>query len=146
MPKARTAMNALFGRRRGLDLAEQTVALAVRTRGEVQRVGRSRARIPMAELQRPQPVDLQRRAVGGVQLPELDRLAGAARGGQIEGVNLAVAEIADEKGAAERAESRGRERESPGRVEPAFRGDALEQVAGGVVGVDEAVTDAGDVV
>src|SRR6516165_4773217 len=75
--------------------AEQTILLAVRTRGEIERIGAGCA--PAAQGQLPQPVDNQGLAVGAIEFVD----ESPAR---VEHVDLAVAEIADEDVAAEPAE------------------------------------------
>src|SRR5207247_2284089 len=64
-----------------------------------------------------------------------------------EGVDRAVAEIADEERVVEVAEPlEGRPGHAPGRVELSAAGKALEQMPGGVEDVDESISRAGDVV
>jgi hypothetical protein len=62
------------------------------------------------------------------------------------GIDLAVAEVADEDVARETPERRRREREPPRRVELALLRDTCDEVAGEVVRVDEAATLPGDLV
>src|SRR6266513_2190841 len=73
------------------DLAEQPVGFVVGSRGEEERVGRSRGPAH-PELEGPQPVDHDRIAVLIVE-----RAVDAARCGHPEGVDLAVAEVPDEE-------------------------------------------------
>ncbi len=67
-------------------------------------------------------------------------LALAVEFGGVEGVNAAVAEVADEQVVAEAPEVDGCQGQPPGRVELALGSDAADQVTGGVEGVHEAVT------
>src|SRR6478609_5012827 len=62
------------------------------------------------------------------------------------GVDLAVAEVPDEQIAGIAAERGRRCRETPGRVELAVLRSSCQQVAGEIVGVDEAAAFAGDLV
>src|SRR5207244_11695734 len=63
-----------------------------------------------------------------------------------EGVELAVAEVADDQTAAEPSEILWRHRHAPGRVQQAVRADPRDEVAVGIELPDEAVSDPGDVV
>src|SRR6266446_1854673 len=110
-PPVLRMMLALLGCRCRVQFAEQSVALLIRSGSEEQRVRRARVRVPLAELQGPQTVDLQRSPGCGVELTELHRLAGSPRADEIECVDLAVAEIPDQERAAECAKGRRRERE-----------------------------------
>src|SRR5438874_1330508 len=81
-------MLALLGCRCRVQFAEQSVALLIRSGSEEQRVRRARVRVPLAELQGPQTVDLQRSPGCGVELTELHRLAGSPRADEVECVDL----------------------------------------------------------
>src|SRR5438105_8327613 len=116
------------------------------TGGEEESVFRNVARSAVAELQRPQAVDPERRPRGGVELAALLRLALALRAREVEGVDRAVAEVADEQVAAERPEACRGQRETPRRVQAPARGDPPEQRARGVVRIDEAMASAGHVI
>src|SRR5947209_5289327 len=100
--------------------------------GEEQRV-RACAGCRRSEAEPPEPVDCDWAAAGTAELA-LERAAC-----RVVGVDVAVAEVADEDVAAEGAEGRRRERDRPGRVEPAAADEPLEQVAVGREDVDEAV-------
>ena len=131
-------------RRHRRQRAEQAVRLVVEAGGEVHRVGVAAA-AAVADLQRPQPVDLDGLAVGVVQVAQ----GGAGRG--VEGVDAAVAEVAHQQVAAEGPEARRRQRQAPRRVERAARDQALlpagqARRAVQVEHVDEAVALAGHVV
>src|SRR6266849_1510431 len=129
------ALRATLGRRG--DRAEQAVALAVGAGGEKERVGARGA--AAAQRQGPQAVDRQRLAVAAVEL--VDEVPAL-----VEGVDPAVAEIADQDVAAEAAEGEGGARHGPGRIEVPVAGEAPQQVAVGVEHIDEAAARAGDVV
>src|SRR5262249_2716616 len=118
--------------------AEQRVRGAGRGGGEVQRGGVPR-RGAVAELQRPQAGDGDGAAVGAFELAG----EGVVVPGVV-GVDVAVAEVADEQVAGERAEAGRGQGDAPGRVEHPARGHALEQAAAGVEDVDEALAHAGD--
>ena len=79
------------------------------TSGEEQRVGRSGGRA-VTERNGPQAVDRDRRAVGGVQLAPRPQLAVAAEMPGVEGVDVAIAEVAHEQVSAERPEIGGGDR------------------------------------
>src|SRR5207248_5423951 len=97
----------------GRDLAEETVALAVRPGGEEQRA--RRPVVPaLAELERPETVDRQRLAACASELCAVLEVAVAELGVDVD---LPVAEVADEQVAGEGAKARRREREPPRRVE-----------------------------
>ena len=112
--------------------------LFVRPRCEEQRVARSGRRV-VAELERPETVNRERLAVGAAQLAGVLEAAPDLP----IGVDLPIAEVADEKIAAETAEARGSQRKAPGSVQLTVLGDAAEQVARRVVRVDEAESLAG---
>jgi hypothetical protein len=118
------------------------VALVVRPRGEEERVRRT-APSAEPELERPEPVDRERAAVARVQLAAMRELAVRPL---FIGVDLPVAEVADEDVAAEPAERRRCDGDAPRSVQLAVLRDPREQRAGCVVHVDEAATLAGDLV
>ena len=90
---------------------------------------------PVAELQRPQPVDRERLAVRHAEPAAVRPRAVRALGVRVD---LPVAEVPDEEVAGELAERpSGRHREPPRRVQQPARRDAAEQHAVGVVRVDE---------
>ena len=64
----------------------------------------------------------------------------------VVGVDLAVAEVADQQGVAEAAEPARRLHEAPGGVEPAPARDAVQQEAAPRVDVDEPEAGAGDLI
>jgi hypothetical protein len=66
--------------------------------------------------------------------------------GQVVGVDRAVAEVAHKEIPAEGAEARGRERQTPRRVEIAARDQVVEQLTAGVIDVEEPVAGPSDVV
>src|SRR5579859_6460635 len=103
-PMARTAHNAARAVRRsvsGCDLAQQAVRLAGDPGGEHERaVGGER---PVAEPQRPQPIDPERIAVSVEQLTLLRPRH------RVIGVDRPVAEVAHEEITSERAEVRWRQ-------------------------------------
>src|SRR6516162_1389405 len=107
---------------------EEAVLLIVRTGGEIEGVRAGCA--PAAQGQLPQPVDLQRLAVGAVEF--IDKLTA-----RVEHVDLAVPEIADEDLAAEPAEGKGGTRHAPRRIEWPAAGEAPQQVAVGIEDVDK---------
>ena len=101
--------------------------LLVRAGGEEQRVGRPVVReAALAELERPQAVDQDRLVIG---TPErTDTLVAPVRL-RLVGVDLAVAEVADEEIAAEGAEVRRSPSQAPRRVQLATGRDAPEKVS-----------------
>ncbi len=92
----------------------------------------------VAERQRPQGRQRERCAVLVGERAE----EGAAL--QVVSVDVAIARIANQQGAAEETEIRRRQGEPPRRIERALGSKAPYQIAGGVVDVDEAVPRAGD--
>src|SRR6476619_7017540 len=115
------------------DRAEQAVVLAVRTRGEEKGV-RGTGSVAVAELERPQPLDHHRVTVSTLQAAlEVERTARL----RLEGVDHAVAEVADQQVAAELAEVVGSPRDPPRRVERTCGSDPLEQLPRPAVHVDE---------
>src|SRR5206468_4980875 len=88
-------------------------------------------------LQRPQAVDRELAAVARAQRAAMLELAVRHL---LVGVDLPVAEVADEQVAAEAAERRRRPREAPRRVQLAVLRHPPEQVAVHAVDVDEAET------
>src|ERR1700726_4105948 len=66
--------------------------------------------------------------------------------GVIEGVDVAVTEVADQDVAAESAEGRGGRGPRPGGVHPPLAEEPLEEAAVGIEDVDESVARAGEVV
>src|SRR5947207_7990782 len=126
----------------GRDRPEEPVRLVVRACGEEQRV-RVAVRAGVPELERPQAVDHELSACGGVP----QRAAMLEAGGSLlVGVDLSVAEVADEQVAGKAIERSGGHCEPPRSVELTVLRDARKQVAVEVVGVDEASTLAGDLV
>src|SRR5262249_45706510 len=125
------AATALPARR---DTSEDAVRPVARARGEVQR-GRRTGRAVVAEREPPQALDLDRPAAGE---PEGTVRLPVSVGLPLVGVDLPVAEVADEKVAADVAEHRRRHRHAPRRVERALAGHTAEQVSAGVEHVDEA--------
>src|SRR5438552_392492 len=91
----------------------QPIGFVIGSRGKEERID-GLPLVPIPEGDAPKTVDRERLAVHILQLaPGI-----AAR--EIERVDATVAEIADEQVAAELAESRGRERKAPGRIEVAL--------------------------
>ena len=121
--------------------AEQAVRFSVRAGGEIKRL---LSPAVIAEFEGPQPINNHRLSVGFVQ-----RNGGAA-GHWIERIDLAVTEIPDQQLAAEFTEgcwrARRRERQAPGRVERAARGETLQVVAGKTKCVHDPVPWARDIV
>jgi hypothetical protein len=128
----------------GREGAEEPVRLTVDARGEEQGVGRSGTGT-IAERQAPQAVDLDRFALEPRELAG-GREAVRATLREPEGVDSAVAEVADQHVATKLPKVTGCHSNSPGRVERASRRDALEQFTAGVEHVDEAVARASDVI
>src|SRR2546426_7608762 len=91
-------------------------------------------------------VDGNRRPVGGVERAAVLELALPVAFRGVEGVDAAVAEVADEQVAAEEAEVARREGEPPRRVELALGRDPSEQVAGGIERIHESMPLARDIV
>src|SRR5947208_3041186 len=119
--------------------AEQAVPLVEGARGEEEGIRRPVRGGAATERDRPEAVDGDRRAVGGVELTARLILAIAEQLPGIEGVDVAVAEVSDEQVAAEEPEVGRCEGDPPRRVEPPQRGHAPDQMAGGIEGVDEPV-------
>src|SRR5437762_4356559 len=109
----------LGGSAGGANQAEEAVGLVVDPGAEEQRL--SVARYAVSEPQTPQPVDLDRVAVRPVQLAQ------PVAGPDVVGVDPAVAEVADEEGVAEPAESGRRLHEAPRRVERSPAHDAVHE-------------------
>src|SRR5260370_41559933 len=93
-----------------------------RSGGEEQGVDR-RIDEAVAKGDAPQAVDRYRLPVGRLEL------ADEPAGGQVIGVDPAVAEVADEQAVAELAKAGGRECHAPGRIERAARRDPPDQMA-----------------
>ena len=115
----------------GVDAAVETVLLVFDTGGEEERVGRLVLHA-VAERDAPQSFDDYVLVVARAQSSEV------CTDERVEGVDLAVTEVADEQQVAEAAEARGRERHAPRRVEGAVRDQALQEEAVGVEHVDDA--------
>src|SRR5437870_11638785 len=105
--------------------------LASRARGEEEGIRRPIVGGALAEAERPEAVDGDRRPSGGVQRAAVLELAVAFQAPGVEGVNAPVAEVADEQVVAEAPEIGGRQREPPERVDFAIRRDAADQVTSG---------------
>src|SRR2546428_1563086 len=109
---------------------KQAVLLVLNPGREEERVERP-GPTAIAEVQGPEPADhdrlLVRRPQRALEFPILG----------VVGVDAAVAEVADQEGAAELTELLGSQRQPPGRVESASRGEPLQKVALGVEDVHE---------
>src|SRR5919197_4069992 len=108
---------------RGLDLSEEPVGLVVRPGGEEQRVRRPGV-AAVAELERPEPVDDDRLAIGpsesSLELEAAIRLP-------LVRVDAPVAEVPHEQVAPELSETLGRLGQPPRRVEQAAGGNPTEE-------------------
>src|SRR2546428_6160355 len=133
------------GRGRHDERAEQAVVLATGARGEEEGVRRPVGGAAAAEGDCPEAVDGDRRPVGGVERAAALELALPGELSGVEGVDAAVAVVADEQVAAEETEVGRREGEPPRRGELALGSDAPEQVAGGVRGVHRPLAPAGGI-
>src|SRR5436190_12901861 len=120
------------------DIPEEPVRLVGGAGREEQRV--RRADHAVAELQGPEAVDLELGA--HLALERAEELAAL----RVEGVDLPVAEVADEQVTARGAEALRRLHDSPRGIERAARGEPAQQVPPLVEDVDEAVVGARDVV
>src|SRR2546427_7094899 len=100
----------------------------------------------VAELQGPQAVDSQRSSRARVELAALLRLAPPLGLREIEGVDLAVAEVADQQITREESEAGGCLGQTPRGVQAAARGNAAEEAAGRIGGNDEAAAPPGHVI
>src|SRR5437899_6744168 len=127
-----------------IERPEESVLFIERAGREVQRVLGSRSGI-IAELKRPQTVDLDRRALGAVQQTDMLCLSGAPGWAEVVNIDTAVAEVTHQQLAAETKSIR-RQRKPPRRIELSRRHDAPKEIAFRVVGVDVAETRAGDIV
>src|SRR5206468_12431814 len=99
MRRAAINSNYLFVVARGpgrIERPEESVLFIERTGREEQRVLRSRSGT-IAELKRPQTVDLDRRSLGAVHQTDILRLAGAPGWTEVVGMDTAVAEVADQQ-------------------------------------------------
>src|SRR5947209_13332142 len=123
------------------DSANDPFLLAVWTRREEQRVERSVGWAAVSELQRPQPVDRKLLSVRG---PEHADELPCPIGQFLVGVDVPVAKVADEQGAAEGAEAGGGHREAPRGIQLAVLRDAREQVPVRVESGDEGEAVAGE--
>ena len=85
------------GLRHGIQYADQPVRLFVGTRGEVEPIRTARAAV-VARGQRPEAIDGNRVAV------DIEQLADEGVRGEVEDVDAAIAEIADEEIASKVAE------------------------------------------
>src|SRR5438046_4632234 len=117
-----------------IDRAEEPVRFVVRARGEEERPARACADA-VAELERPEPVDCERLAIGSAQLAAVLEVAVRL---QRVGVYLAVAEVADKQVVGEPTKARRSHCEPPRSVQLAVLRDSGLQGAGRVVGVDKA--------
>src|SRR5436309_7958570 len=113
------------------DRTIDAVIFVVGSRSEEQRVGWLIVEA-VAECHPPQSVELQR-----TMIPALE-LALKFAGCEIERVDRAVAEIADQKIVREFAERARRERHAPGRIEPAATREAANEIAVRVELIDDA--------
>src|SRR6266849_3804605 len=132
---ARIALRLLLRRRGPHEHPEEAVLLVIGARGEEEGIRRPVVGGALAEAERPESVDGDRRPFGGVKRAAVLELAVAFQAAEVEGVNAPVAKVADEQVVAERPEIGGCQRQPPGRVEFAFGRDAADQVAAGVEGV-----------
>ena len=115
----------------GSDRAEQPIGLVIRTGCKIERVG---IRVSAAaQGQCPQPVDGDRLSL---TVPESS--AKVAIG--VECIYLPITKITHEDVAAEAAKSEGRARDTPWRIKRSAARKALQQIAIGVIDVDEAVS------
>src|SRR5262245_34172427 len=107
------------------------------TRGEEEGIRRAIGIVvrPLAAGKRPEAINCDGRSVGGVKRAAVLELALSGEVCRVEGVDAAVAEIADEQLIAEAPEISGRERQPPGRVELTLRRDAAEQITRSVKGI-----------
>src|ERR1700676_324672 len=118
--------------RSGIDPAKDSILLAVRTTCKEEGIQRQVLyRAAIAECDAPETVDHEDLAVGRSQLSEKCTACG------IEGVDRAVAEIANQKAIAEVSEIRRRDRHAPRRVECAACRDPLQQMPVGIERVDD---------
>src|SRR2546427_12889118 len=111
--------------------------LAPRASGEEEGVLGDVRRTAVAELQGPQAVDPQRSSRARVELAALLRLAPPLGPREIEGVELAVAEVADQQITREESEAGGGRGQTPRGGQAAGRGDAGEEGPGPSRGRDE---------
>ncbi len=109
------------GFRHRVDPREQTVRFVVQSSGDVERV-RAGTLAVVAERESPQTVVEERLSIRSHQCPHHDAVL-------IESVDGAVAEVADQEIAAERAPPGGRLRDAPRRVQIAARGEAADEIA-----------------
>ena len=125
----------------GGERAEHAARFVVRAGGEIKRRLRpSTDAVP--EPDGPQPIDDDWVSVGF-----LHRVRGGGGARQwIERMDLAVTEIPDQQLVAHVTEASWRERQAPGRVERAARGEALQVVAGKIECVHDAVPCTRDIV
>src|SRR5438034_11661550 len=93
----------------------------------------------MAELQCPKPVDLDRPAARRMHQSNSFEFTSRSERIWIKRMNAAVSEIAHEKIATKPAKALGCECQSPRRIEFTRGGDALNEVALQVIGVDETI-------
>src|SRR5262249_5640000 len=131
--------------RRRFELPEETMTLVVRTCGEEERGLWSVVRPTQTKDKRPEPVDLDRWSLRGPKPAE------KGAGALVEGIDRAVAEVADQQRAAEYAESRvGSVGQTPWRVQRGLSGMARDQsrerVGHRIEDVDEPVARASRVV
>src|SRR3954469_24300959 len=124
---------AVAGSALGRDRAEQPVGLVVDAGGEVQSV-RVAVQAGVAELERPEPVDRELAVPRGVERAAVLELAVPHLP---VGVDLPVAEVADQQIAAEATERRRRPGDPPRGVELPVPGDATEELPVEVVDVHD---------
>src|SRR4029077_5089748 len=114
------------------EIPEEAIVFVVDAGGEVEC---ARYRIQRARGEAEPPQTENRKWLGQVvQQPPFE-----VTGRAIVGIDAPVAEVADQDVAAEGAEGRRRQGHSPGRVEPAFPDEPLEQVPIGTEDVNESV-------
>src|SRR5262249_3651047 len=119
--------------------AKEPVGLVLGPGGIVERLGIA-GRRAVAEREAPDILNHERMARAFAQSTEL------LAAGWVEGVDAAVAEVADQQVAAEGSKARRREHHAPRRVEVAARDEAAVEVTVGLEDVDKAVARAGLVI
>src|SRR5207248_8283887 len=129
-----TRRPAVAGSALGRDRAEEPVGLVVDAGGEEQGV-RVAVRAGVAELERPEPVDRELAVPRGVERAAMLEVAVPHL---LVGVDLPIAEVADEQVAAEAAERRRSQGEPPRGVELPALGDPTDELPVEVIHVDEA--------
>jgi hypothetical protein len=119
--------------------AEESMYFVAGTRAEIDFPGAA-ALSTVADRESPQSIDHD----GGVG----DVLKGTVGGerGEVEGIDLAIAEVADQQIAGDGSEARGRNRQTPWRIQWTLSGNSSEETSIGVEGVDKAVARSRDIV